>query len=118
MTLFSKIKTIVPKSDVNKIYLLLIGIVISSILEAIGVGIILPFISVMNKPELFQNYPMILNIFLKINITDNEDMIIISAFMLLSILLSKNIYLFYFIILIFFIILNLNTPNMIKNYHE
>ena len=96
MKLFYKIKYILPKSEVNKIYLLLLGIVISSIVETIGVGVILPMISVINQPDLFQDYPIILYFFSKFNITDHKDMIIISAFMIICLLVSKNIYLFYF----------------------
>jgi ATP-binding cassette, subfamily B, bacterial PglK len=97
MNLYKKIKAIIPKSEVNKIYLLFFGVVVSSAIETIGVGIILPFISLINDPLIFQDYPTIMNLFLLNNITDHNDMIVISAILILFILVSKNIYLFYFL---------------------
>ena len=97
MKLHTKIKAILPKSEVNKIYLLFLGIVISSVVETIGVGIVLPFISVVNDPLLFHDYPEIMEIFLEINITDHNGMIVISAMLILLLMVSKNIYLFYFL---------------------
>jgi len=97
MNIYKKIKAIIPKSEVNKIYLLFFGIVVSSVVETIGVGIILPFISLINDPVIFQDYPTIMNIFLVNNITDHNDMIVICALLILVILVSKNVYLFYFL---------------------
>lgn len=96
MNFLIKLKSILPKSEFNKVYLIFFGVIVSGILETFSIGIIMPFISVVSNPEILKNYPYAINALGKIGITNNKEIIITLSIALLFLMCIKNLYLFVF----------------------
>ncbi len=96
MNLLKKLKAILPKSEVRKVYILLAGVILSGIFETFGVGIIMPFISVVNNPSVLEKYPLAMDILNRVGIKTRNEVIISLSIVLLAIMCTKNLYLFIF----------------------
>jgi len=96
VNLLKKLKAILPKSEVRKVYILLAGVILSGIFETFGVGIIMPFISVVNNPSVLEKYPLAMDILNRVGIKTRNEVIISLSIVLLAIMCTKNLYLFIF----------------------
>lgn len=89
--MFSKLLFILSFFEKSKIHFLIISLIAVSLLEVIGVGIIIPFISVLLSDKLFSNLNLyFLNEFLK-DKSQNEIILLITVFIILFFSL-KNIF--------------------------
>lgn len=68
----------------------------SGLLETFGIGIIMPFIGVVNDFTILEKYPRIINLFEKVGVTDAHNIIVILAVTMLLFMCIKNLYLFLF----------------------
>lgn len=96
MNLLFKLRYLLPKSGIKKVYFLFLGVVVSGVVEAFGIGIVMPFISVVNDPKVLHKYPMAINILGRVGITGNDSIVITLAVSILFLMCVKNLYLFYF----------------------
>ena len=63
-----------------------------AILEAIGIGIVIPFLSVLIDENFGNKYPFINNLFNSININDKSDIVMIFLYFYISIYFIKTIF--------------------------
>jgi len=96
MNFLIKIKSILPKSEFNKVYLIFLGVIVSGIIETFSIAIIMPFIAIVSNPGILKNYPYAINALGKIGITNNKEIIITLSIALLFLMCIKNLYLFVF----------------------
>lgn len=89
LKLFSILTTAQKKQCVFIIFTMIIG----AILEAIGIGTILPLISVIENENIFSEYPQIKYIANSIGIITHTQFIIAVSFLLIFIFVLKNLYL-------------------------
>ena len=96
MNLYKKTLTFLSTSERKKIYILLLGFICSGILEAFGIGIIMPFIAMVNEPDILNSYPTLLKIIEMFGIVGHKWTIITFAGGILIVFCVKNLYLFFF----------------------
>jgi len=96
VNLLIKLKAILPKSEIRKVYILLAGVILSGIFETFGVGIIMPFISVVNDPSVLEKYPLVMDTLNRVGIESKNEVIVSLSIVLLGIMCTKNLYLFIF----------------------
>ncbi|MBK78253.1 MAG: hypothetical protein CMC88_04000 [Flavobacteriaceae bacterium] len=91
----NKLRHIVSNRYNNKIFLLIILLIIGMIIEAFGLGIVIPVLSTILEPKTLLDYDFIFNLFELINIkTDVEIRLFILSF-LISIYLFKALFLIF-----------------------
>lgn len=93
MDLIFKIFSILSLKQLRKCVIIIAAMIIGAILEAIGIGAILPLISIMGKPDFFKVYPNIARYAGIFGVTTYIQFIIASTFLLLALYIIKNIYL-------------------------
>ncbi|WP_337366009.1 ABC transporter ATP-binding protein [Phascolarctobacterium sp.] len=93
MQFLFKIFTIFNQQQLRKCMVIVAAMVIGAILEAIGIGAILPLISIMEKPDFFTIYPNIARYAVILGITTHIQFIIAVTFLLLMLYIIKNMYL-------------------------
>ena len=86
-----KIYSLLGKKAKFQTYFLFVALFFRSILDAIGVGMIGPFISMIIAPEAFLNNEYVIYIMEKLEISNYSDLVIISCFALTLFFLLKNI---------------------------
>lgn len=96
MNLLLKLKAILPVSETKGIYYLFLGVIVSSVVEAFGIGIILPFISIVNDPKIINEYPNAIYFFEQIGLRGTKNIVITLSALILFAMCAKNLYLFYF----------------------
>ena len=109
--MIEKIKFFLNRKQINFIYLLLAGIIVSAFLEMIGVGSIPIFINLLLNPEKLITYlpqSEFTDFFIS---KDYLAQIFFGAFFLLTIFLFKNLFLFFTIYLQAKIFQNINIEN-------
>lgn len=92
-----KIRTLMGPKDFRGFYLILAGVLINAGLETLGVGIILPFISVVNDPSQLNDYPRIIQALGLFGATDDQGRIVTLAAAILSLMVFKNGFFYLFL---------------------
>ncbi|MEX0686770.1 MAG: ABC transporter ATP-binding protein [Balneolales bacterium] len=93
---FIKLFYLLPKGDLLKLIFLFFMMLLASILEVAGIGIIPLFVSMLADPNQVLGFE-ILQVFYKIfSIEDSEDLLIVGSFLLILIFIIKNTYITYF----------------------
>lgn len=90
---FKEIFYLFEKKEKPKVILLIIMIFFGACLETIGIGLILPFISLINDPSLLDNYKIVSNLYEITGSTSFNDFLILCGLSLLLFYLAKNAYL-------------------------
>ena len=88
-----KIFTIFNKKDLHYCVFIGVAMAIGAMLEAIGIGAILPLISIMGQPDFLARHPQVAEIAALVGVTEHVPFIILCAFCLMGLYLLKNIYL-------------------------
>lgn len=88
-----KVFTILTPQQLRKCAIIVTVMIIGAILEAIGIGAILPLISIMGKPDFFIADPKVARYAAIFGVTTHINFIIASTFLLLALYIIKNIYL-------------------------
>ena len=88
-----KIFTIFTPSQLRKCVFIVLAMIIGAILEAIGIGAILPLISIMGNQDFLTVYPNVAQYAEIFGITTHIEFIMAATFLLLILYVIKNIYL-------------------------
>ena len=93
MKLFLKIFSIFTPKELRYCAFLVIVMMVGAVLEAIGIGAILPLISLMGQPDFLVQHPEIAGYAAKVGITTHTELIIGLSFLLILLYILKNLYL-------------------------
>lgn len=93
MNLILKIFSIFKEKQLRKCIIIIAVMVLGAVLEAVGIGAILPLISIMGKPDFLTSYPKVAQYAEIVGITTHIQFIIAATFLLLILYIIKNIYL-------------------------
>ena len=88
-----KLFSILTTAQKKNVFLIIFTMLIGSILEAIGIGTILPLISVIENENIFSEYPQIKYIANSIGIITHTQFIIALSVLLIFVFVLKNLYL-------------------------
>lgn len=95
MKYFKKIQYILKEAQSKKISGLFIMLILSGFFEAVGIGVVLPFISIVNDPGILKGQIWLINIFKLFNVTNIITMIISLAIIIIIFMILKGLFLFY-----------------------
>lgn len=87
-----KVFTILTPKQLRQCAFIVFAMVIGAVLEAVGIGAILPLISIMGKPEFLAEHPYIAQYAGLIGITTHIEFIMASAIGLIFVYILKNAY--------------------------
>lgn len=93
MKLFLKIFSIFTPKELRYCVFLVIVMMVGAVLEAIGIGAILPLISLMGQPDFLIQHPEIAGYAAKLGITTHTELIIGLSLLLIILYVLKNLYL-------------------------
>ncbi len=91
-----KIYALFSRSDRFKFLIIFILMLIASLFEVVGIGMIPAFVMTMAEPEKVLNFPYVGEVLNYLGITTRKSLIFSGAFTLLFVYLAKNVYLTYF----------------------
>ena len=92
-TVLNKVFQLLSRKQKKKFYLILFCLFIGMILEAFGIGIILPVLNVIVSPESLKQIGWVNDFFVLINLTEERDIIIFSLSLLIGVYFFKSMYL-------------------------
>ena len=84
---------LLSKEQRKRLYLILFCLFIGMILEAFGIGIILPVLDIIVSPESLKKYDWVQNFFISINFIEDQEVIIFSLCILIGVYFFKSLYL-------------------------
>lgn len=93
MDIILKIYSILNLKQIRRCLTIIVAMIIGAILEAIGIGAILPLISIMGNPDFLTVYPKVTKYAGIFGITTHIQFIIAATLLLLALYIIKNIYL-------------------------
>ena len=117
--MINKLKLLLNKKQKNLTILLFIGILISSVLEMVGVGAIPVFINLLLKPDELISYLPQSNFTTFFSNSEYLHQILFATFFLLAFFLFKNLFLFFIIFLqakIFYYVTINNSKRLFQAY--
>ena len=88
-----KILKILKKQQRKRFYLILFCLFIGMILEAFGIGIILPVLNIILSPENLKRIDWLNNFFISINLIEDQQIIIFSLGLMVGVYFFKSMYL-------------------------
>jgi ATP-binding cassette, subfamily B, bacterial PglK len=89
----NKIYRLLTKEQRKRFYLIVFCLFIGMILEALGIGIILPILNIIVSPESLKQYQWINDFFMSIHLIENQQIIIFSLGLLIGVYFFKSLYL-------------------------
>ena len=93
MDIILKIYSILNLKQIRRCSIIIVAMILGAILEAIGIGAILPLISIMGNPDFLTVYPKVTKYAGIFGIMTHIQLIITATFLLLILYIIKNIYL-------------------------
>ena len=84
---------LLSRKQKKKFYLILFCLFIGMILEAFGIGIILPVLNIIVSPESLKQFGWVNDFFVSINLVEERDIIIFSLSLLIGVYFFKSLYL-------------------------
>lgn len=90
---FFKIFTIFPRNELHYCVLIVVCMVFGGVLEAVGIGAILPLISVMGQPDFLENNHVAMQCADLLHIRTHTELIVFMALGLVVLYVLKNTYL-------------------------
>ena len=93
--ILKKFKFIFNRSQINKIILLLFVVLIGVLLEMLGIGLIIPILTLLSEQATnkFFDYEKFISFFSFMNISNRHDLILITIYLLLIVYFLKTIFL-------------------------
>ena len=88
-----KVFQILSKNQRKRFYLILFCLFIGMILEAFGIGIILPVLNIVVSPESLKQYVWLNDFFNSISLINNQQIIIFALILLIGVYFFKSLYL-------------------------
>ena len=92
MKIHSKFFNIFEKKDKQKIYLLIIGVLIMLILEIFSIGLIFPLLIFLTESEIFEKFPLIAEISTMLSIETKNDLLIYLIVLITIVFIIKLLY--------------------------
>jgi ABC-type multidrug transport system fused ATPase/permease subunit len=89
----NKVFQLLSREQKKRFYLILFCLFIGMILEAFGIGIILPVLNVIVSPESLKQFGWVNDFFVSINLIEERDVIIFSLSLLIGVYFFKSLYL-------------------------
>ena len=93
MNLLQKINVLFTKSELKKVFLLFVGILIMGLFEVVGVSSIVPFIAVVTSPDLIHENIYLNPLYVFFDFQTEVNFIVFLGICVISILLISNSYL-------------------------
>ncbi len=112
---------IIDERSKKGIWLILILSMIGTFLELVGVGIVIPLVSLILDKENFLNIVQNYNIFKDLNFLNKDSILPIGLLFLISVFLIKNLYLAWFSYIKSKYVLNIQvqlSKNLLKSYYS
>ncbi|WP_349410687.1 ABC transporter ATP-binding protein [Pseudalkalibacillus sp. SCS-8] len=106
MDILNKLKTLFNKKEKNKMILLFIMMIIAASVETLGIGLIVPFVNIITKPDFIKENVVLDNIYTLFGFQTYTSFVIFSVVCLLMVYVLKNVYLYFFNHIQFKFILN------------
>ena len=75
----------------GKLPLLLIFLIVSSITETVGIGLLAPFFAIVQDPKLIQKVPILKQVATLFNITSNETFIALLCILIITVFVVKSV---------------------------
>ncbi|KYG27652.1 ABC transporter ATP-binding protein [Alkalihalobacillus trypoxylicola] len=101
-----KMMQVLHKKDKQKFLYLFLMMIIAALLETIGVGLIVPVVSVITNPAIIEQNPLLFSVYQFLNVQSEETFVLILVLALLFTFVSKNVYLLLFFKVQFKLIFN------------
>ena len=89
----NKVFNLLSKRQRKRLYLILFFLFIGMLLEAFGIGIILPILNIIASPESLKQFDWVNDFFVFINIIEERQIIIFSLSLLVAVYFFKSVYL-------------------------
>lgn len=93
--MLNKINFIIPQVYKNKTFIIFLFLLLSMILEALGLGLMLPIVTIILDSEIINNYPTVINFLSNYGISEHYQIIFIAMIFFAIIYLIKTILLVY-----------------------
>ena len=90
MTLQQKLKILFTESELKKLSLLFVGILMMSVLEVVGVASVAPFIAVVTTPEMIHENHYLSTAYQIFNINSDNEFIVLLGIAIIVVLLLSN----------------------------
>ncbi len=90
-----KIFAILTPADIRRCSILWIAMLFGAIMEAFGIGAIMPLLSVMGQPDFLEQHTTVMYKMMAVGVTTHEQLIISIAGILIVLYVFKNVYLVY-----------------------
>lgn len=94
MEIIPKIRRILTKREKVQLSILALLMLIGAILETFGIGLIVPFISLINNPHVIQEHKSLLFIYRLFNVKSFDKFLMVVGIALMIFYLLKNVYIF------------------------
>ena len=107
------------KREKKRILILFFMMIIAALFETIGIGLIVPFVGIVVRPDIIQEQVILSYLFELFNFQSTTSFIIFSVVLLLGVFIFKNLYLLIFNYAQFRVILNQQvklSSNLFKEY--
>ncbi|MDN3019198.1 ABC transporter ATP-binding protein [Paenibacillus sp. BSR1-1] len=95
MNLIPKVLQLFNKKEKKSFYFLFILMLISTLFETIGIGLIVPFVAIVTNPKLIHDHFLLSKIYQFFHFQSNTGFLIFTTMVLLSVFFMKNLYLIY-----------------------
>ncbi|HHT9106438.1 MAG TPA: ABC transporter ATP-binding protein [Candidatus Wujingus californicus] len=95
METLRKIRRILTKREKIQFSIIALLILIGAILETFGIGLIVPFISLINNPHVIQEHKSLLFVYHLFNVKSFDKFLMIVGIALMVFYLFKNVYIFF-----------------------
>ncbi len=92
MGIFNKIWSLLSAKQRNILVVLFIAVLLNSILEFFGIGLIIPIISLIGNPDLIYNYPKVVSVMTYVGIADSHKALLFILGVFIFIFIFKSIY--------------------------
>ncbi len=89
---FKKLGVLLSTKEKRKLVILLFMMIIGSMLEVAGIGILPVFIAIVAKPQLLEKYTLIHNVLVNLGIVSSSDLLISGSIAIILVFILKNIF--------------------------
>lgn len=90
---FNKVVQLFSQKQRQRFYFIMMFLFFGMILEAFGIGIILPVLNIIVSPESLKQNTLLHNLFISLNIIDEQQIIVFSLSVMVGIYFFKSLYL-------------------------
>ena len=88
-----KVFKMLSKNQRKRFYLIIVCLFFGMILEAFGIGIILPVLNIIVSPKSLEEYGLLNDFFVSINLVEDQQIITFSLSLLIAVYFLKSLYL-------------------------